>query len=146
MTAINVNDVAAPDGESFKFNEVGDTAKGVISHVEQIERTNSFNQLTEKVLVISMEDDAGDTLKIWPVTNTNVNGDGYASRMARAVAAAVRAAGTDQLEIGGTLAVKYSESIPTDKGNPAKGFVAQYKPPAATADDDTAGSVTDLID
>jgi hypothetical protein len=147
--SINVDTIAGPDGDSFKFGSIGDIAKGIIIHAEQMRRESQFSGNVEEVLRISLETDTGDTLIIWPVTNTNFNGDGYATRMAKAIAAAVRAAGQRTLEIGGTLAVQYSRDIPTDRGNPAKGYVAEYKPPvvAPPVADDSGddGAITGLI-
>jgi len=148
MTSISIDTIAGPDGDSFKFDAIGDTVKGRILHLEELERENRFNGKTEKVLRISLELDDGETAIIWPVTSTDVNGNGYASRMAKAIAAAIRAAGETDLATGGILAVKFSGEQPTDKGNPAKLFQAQYKAPAEApvADGDAAdGAVNDLI-
>ena len=146
--SISIDDIAGPDGESFKFNEVGDTAKGVIVHAEETTRESQYSGKDEKVLRISLEQDDGEITIIWPVTNTDVNGGGYASRMAKAIAAAVRAADRKTLENGGTLAVRFDGEKPSDKGNPAKLFVAQYKPPTVSEPDnevDGDGAVTGLI-
>lgn len=150
--SISIDDIAGPDGDSFKFATPGDTAKGIIIHAEQMRRESQFTGKTEEVLRISLEEESGDTILIWPVTNTDVNGEGYATRMAKAVAAAVRAAGQRTLEVGGTLAVQYTKDQPSDKGNPAKIYVAEYKPPTAPpaavtapGDDGADGAVTGLI-
>lgn len=150
--SISVDTIAGPDGASFKFETVGDTVKGIIVHAEEMVRENQFNRQDEKVIRISLEQDDGAIAIIWPVTDTNVETGGYASRMAKAIAAAVRSAGETRLENGGTLAVKFDREIPTDKGNPAKGFVAQYKAPAVPEptdgsgdDGDDGGAVDDLL-
>lgn len=146
--SISIDDIAGPDGDSFKFTDLGDTAKGTILHAEQSRRESQFTGKTEEVLRISLEADDGSTLIIWPVTNTDVHGDGYATRMAKAIAAAVRAAGQRTLEIGGTLAVKYVKDQPSEKGNPAKIYAAEYKPPTnptPVVGDEGDGAVTGLI-
>ncbi len=137
MTSIDIGDIAGPDGDSFKFDTIGDTAKGVITHLDQSNRISQFSGNTETVLRITLEHADGSNVIIWPVTNTNVDGDGYPTRMARAIVAAVRKAEANTLSVGGELAVQFASEIPTDKGNPAKEFVAAYKPPAAgvNADD-----------
>lgn len=147
MTSIDIDTIAGPDGDSFKFENVGDIAKGVIAHVDTSERENRFNGNMELVLRVALEQDDGETIIIWPVLNTNVDGDGYASRMAKAIAAAARAAGATKIEAGGTLAVKFDREQATEKGNPAKVYVAEYHPPATPAADDDAddGAVTGLI-
>ena len=147
MSSISFDTIAGPDGDSFKFNEPGDTAIGEVVHIEELERESQFTGNTEKVLRIALETDSGDTIILWPVMNTDVNGNGYATRMAKAISAAGRAAGARTLEVGGTLAVKYERDQPSDKGNPAKVYVAEYHPPAAadTSDDGDGGAVTGLI-
>lgn len=146
MSGVPVDEIGAPSAEAFKFTEIGDTCKGVVTYAGKMVRENSFNGLDEETLLITLLTSDGERA-IYPVTNTNVNGDGYASRMAKAIAAAIRKADSRTLEVGGTLAVKFSEEHPTTKGNPAKGFQAQYKPPAAPVKDDDAddGAVDDLI-
>ncbi len=133
MTSINVDDISGPEGESFKFDKVGDTAKGIITHVAEQVRENQFNKQQEKVLRICLEQADGETVVLWPVTNNNIDGgDGFPSRMAKAIVAAVRAEKETQLASGGVLAVQFSgEEAPKQAGNnPAKLFVAQYKAPA----------------
>lgn len=134
MTSIDIGDIAGPDGDSMSFKEVGDTAKGIITHLDQSNRVSQFSGNTETVLRITLEQGDGSNVIIWPVTNTNVDGDGYPTRMARAIVAAVRKAEANTLSVGGELAVQFASEIPTDKGNPAKEFVAAYKAPAASVD------------
>ena len=135
MTGIDIDEIAGPDGESFSFDNVGDTVKGVIAHMDKRPRTNQFNGRLEEVLRISLEQPDGEIYVIWPVTNSDLEQGGYPSRMARAIVDAVRAKDRKRLEDGGTLAVKFSGTEPTDKGNPAKLYVAQYEPPKAVVAD-----------
>lgn len=140
MSGIDIDDIAGPDGESFSFDDVGDTVKGVIAHMDKRNRTNKFNGRQEEVLRISLEQDDGEIQVIWPVTNTDLDEGGYPSRMARAIVDAVRAKDRKKLEEGGRLAVKFSGTEPTDKGNPAKLYVAQYEPPKASTQLDAAAA------
>ncbi|MEM7342460.1 MAG: hypothetical protein AAF467_27730 [Actinomycetota bacterium] len=142
--SIDINDIAGPDGDSFKFTDRGDKVAGTIIHVDETVRENQFNGNNEKVLRITLDTDDGTKI-IWPVTNTNVDGDGYASRMAKAIVAAIRAANATTLEVGARLGVEYYDDQDTDKGNPAKLYRAQYKPPTTTAADsgDEAAVVAD---
>ncbi len=126
--SIDVNDIGTPTAEPFKFNRIGDTVTGTITFAGMKTRENKFNGNDEEVLLIVLATDDGDR-SIWPVTNTNVHGDGYATRMARAIADAVRASGARRLEEGGRLVVRYSNDIPTDKGHPAKEYEATYTAP-----------------
>lgn len=140
--SIDVNTIGSPSADAFRFNTIGDTVTGTIVYAGTRQRENRFNGNDENILHIVLATDDGDR-SIYPVIDTNVGGDGYPSRMARAIADAVRAAGETRLAEGGRLVVRYNEDIPTDKGNPAKGFVAQYKPPAPDVDD--PADLADLI-
>ncbi|MCP4965711.1 MAG: hypothetical protein GY926_10790, partial [bacterium] len=96
-------------------------------------RESQFSELDEEVLRIAIEQDDGETVLLWPVINTDVNGNGFATLQAKAIVAAVRKAERKTLEEGGTLAVKFYAEKETKKGNPQKLFQAQYRPPAAAA-------------
>lgn len=133
--SLNVNDIGAPSADSFKFGAVGDTIKGTLTYVPSAptEQANKFNPgQVDKVIKLVLATDDGEKA-IWPRVG---------STLAGAIADAVRAAGCTSLEIGGTLAVRFSETEDVGKGNPMKRYVAQYKAPAAQAGSITA---TDLI-
>jgi hypothetical protein len=51
-------------------------------------------------------------------------------RMRNAIADAIRAAGARGLEVGGKLAVQFTDTEDAGTSIPAKRYVAQYKPPA----------------
>lgn len=142
---INVDDIAAPQADAWK-PAIGETVKGTITYVWAGERTSYDGSKTEKQLRIVL--DTGDAeVTIYATMNTNVNGDGYAKRDAKAIAAAVRASGASTLEVGGTLAVKRVDNVPTDKGE-ANVYVAEYQPPAASqapTADQADGAVSGLI-
>lgn len=127
----DVNDIAPPTGGDYWQPEVGDTIAGTITYVGSYQRQNNWGK-TEDNLRIDLEQDDGETL-IWTVvTNADVEGEGYAKRDAKAVAAAVRAAGQSKLEIGGRLGGQRLADVETKMGM-GRDFVAQYRPPAATA-------------
>lgn len=117
----------AKQGEAFKWTTIGDTLKGEVTKVGEIqERTNKFTEKPETVL---------------PFTVTNADGDHgvYArlepySSLGGAVVDAVNETGGGQLKVGGTIAIQYQSDLDTGKPQPARIFVAQYKPPAAGAD------------
>ncbi len=117
----------AKQGEAFKWESIGDTLKGEITKVGEIqERTNKFTEKPETVL---------------PFTVTNSDGDHgvYArlepfSSLGGAVVDAVNDTGGGKLLTGGTIAIQYQKDLDTGKPQPARIFVAQYKPPAAGAD------------
>ena len=143
-TGIDVTDIAPPSGDAWK-PEVGDLAKGIIVYAGTSVRKSYDGSREEESLRIDLETDSGDTVTVYSTTNTDVNGGGWAKRDAKAIAAAVRAAGQTRLEIGGTLAIKRIDDVSTDRGA-AKAYQAEYQPPKAAADpagDD--GAVTGLI-
>lgn len=144
---IDVTDIAPPSGDAWK-PEIGDLAKGVIIYAGTSVRKSYDGTKDEESLRVDLETDGGDTVTVWSTTNTDVEGGGWAKRDAKAIAAAVRAAGCTRLEIGGTLAIKRVDDAPTDRGA-AKAYNAEYKPPAATVDtgagDDSSGAVSGLI-
>lgn len=119
---MKINDIAPPTGDTFKFAAVGDTVKGVLTYVPEAaeEQVNKFTGAHEKVIKLLLATDDGDRT-IWPRVG---------SPMAQAIGDAVRAAGCDALEIGGTLAVRYSDDKDTGKPQPLKLYTAKYEPPA----------------
>lgn len=146
MSGIDIDEIAGPDGDSFSFDQIGDTVKGIIVHMDKRPRVNKFNGKSEEVLRISLEQADGEILVIWPVTNSDIEEGGYPSRMARAIVDAVRAKNEKQLLPGGTLAVKFSGTEPTDKGNPAKLYVAQYEPPKVRPAESAPGVDSSAVD
>lgn len=151
MASIPVDDFGGPEGDSFKFEEVGDLAKGIVVHAEKIRRKSNFKPFPMQEVLRIVLDINGDNQVLWPVLNNDLDGGGYADRMAKAIGAAIRESGAKSLDSGGTLAVLYNEEIQTD-ANPARGFVAEYKPPVAKPVDtgkfkavSDDGAVTGLI-
>jgi hypothetical protein len=126
---LNINDIAPPSGESFKFENIGDTIKGVLTYVPDAptERINKFNGRSEQVVKLIIDTGDGDPRAIYPVQG---------STMARAIGDAVRAAGATSLETGGTLAVRFSETKDTGKPQPLKMYAAKYEPPKPAANID----------
>lgn len=123
--SLNINDIAPPSGDSFKFEKVGDVVKGVLTYVpaQGEDRINKFTNKPEVVIRLVLDSGDGDKA-IYPVVG---------SAMARAIGDAVRGAGASTLEVGGTLAVQFSEEKDTGKPYPAKLFKAKYEPPKTSA-------------
>lgn len=59
-------------------------------------------------------------------------------QMQKAVGEALKQAGAT-LEVGGVLAVQYVGDLPSDRGNPAKQYRAQYQVPSAVQGGDLLG-------
>lgn len=150
MTGIDVNDIAPPSGTAWK-PEPGELLKGVITYAATSHRDSYDKTKTEESLRIDLELDDGETATVYATTNTDIEGGGWAKRDAKAIAAAVRAAGETRLELGGTLAIKRVADAETERGA-AKDYVAEYQPPAApvtpaadTGAAEDSGAVTGLI-
>lgn len=125
---MKANDLAAPAGESFKFNEVGDTLEGVITYVgDWQEQINKFNDRKEQVAKIGVDAGGGQATYIWPRKG---------SAMAQAIAEALREAGLDELAEGQTLKLRFDSTKDTGKGQPLKLFRARivHGEPARTPD------------
>jgi hypothetical protein len=135
-------------GPAAKFERPGDSVTGVIaSPYTERESTElgtnrpKINSQGKPVMMAVIElqtnqRDLGpddDGLRVLYV-------DKYAMR--KAIAAAVRDAKVDDLEVGGTLTVTFTHETPSDKGNPQKNFSAQYvKGGAASTWDQPADAV-----
>lgn len=122
--SINVDDLAPPTGDAAKFDKIGDTVTGILSYVGTWQtRQNKFTDKTEEVLRLVI-DTADGPKALYPVKG---------KQLPRAIGDALRAAGATALEVGGKLAVRFSGTEDTGKGNPMKVFVAQYEAPKASS-------------
>lgn len=109
---------------AYKFNEIGDTCKGVIVEDPRIvERPNLNDGQPEKQLVLAVTDDDGNTFALWV----------RRGQMAQAIDEAVTQAGAAGLALGGKIAVRFDEKRDTGKPSPLKVFKAQYQAPPAAA-------------
>ena len=135
MSSYDIGEIAPESGTAWK-PEVGDGIRGTIVWIGDSIRDNFDKTAQERSLRIDLDTGTG-TMSVYPVICNDIAIDpatgkpkGYPNRLAKAVAAAVRAAGATQLAVGGTLAVKRVEDAPT-KASPAKDFRAKYEPPVA---------------
>jgi len=115
--SIDVDSISAPAGDAFKFNEIGDKVKGVITHAEVKDQVNKFTNKDETVMVVTLETEDGDSWKLYPRISPG-------SQMARVIGDAVKEAGAKSLDVGGTLAVAYTDEEDIGKGNPMKVYAA----------------------
>lgn len=116
------------DGEKhpgFKFTSIGDTLKGVIVEQPRVVEVDKIGNpgVKEKKLVVAVRDDSSNTWALWAKGN-----------MAAAIHEACQAASVPGIAEGGTIAVRFTETKDTGKGNPLKIFKAAYQPPVATTD------------
>lgn len=127
-------------GKSAKFETVGDTVTGVICAPPELRQQTDIKtgapktwdngdpimQLVVKLQTDQREDDEDDGVR-----NLYVSGGFKRASLQKAVADALRTAKAKGLELGGTLAIRYTGEEPASvKGfNPAKLYAAKYTPP-----------------
>jgi hypothetical protein len=124
-----VNDLLMGGGgpPAFKFEKVGDTAKGVITSIGKTQATDlktrelkfypDGNPIMQVVITLRQENNDETRVFCKPAAKT-------------AVRDAVQAAEASGLEVGGKLAIQYSGDEPTGPGlSPKKLFNAQYVAP-----------------
>lgn len=146
MTITDPNDFLLSSGvPSFKFDAIGATAKGPIVSLD-MQQQRDFNT------GLGLTWDNGDPkqqLRIVLITDLRDNDQDNGHRavyvkgqMQQAVRDAIKTAGAQKIEVGGTLAVRYdSDGDPPKKGlNAPKQYRAKYEPPtpatnAVDADD-----------
>lgn len=146
MTApqqIDANDWLMSGGaKSAKFPEVGTVVKGSITTPPTLSQQTDFTTGALKTwddgkpqmqLVVTIQTDEKDDVEDDGVRSLYVKG-----AMQAAVKDAIRKAGARGLEVGGTIAIKYTgDGVAKTRGmNPPKQFAAQYVPPTAKAVDD----------
>ena len=145
---MKVNDIAPPTADAWK-PAVGDTVKGVITHISEFVKDNFERTGKEKSMRVVLEQDDGEPIAVYAVLDNDYPSGGP-KKDARAIAAAVRAAGETELLEGGILAIKRIDDVPsvTPGMSPAKAYAAEYKAPETklpTGDDAADGAVTGLI-
>lgn len=134
-----MNDLLNGSGPpSFKFENIGDTVKGVITALATSQVTdftsgepkhyNDGNPIMQIVITLRQADD--EEVRIFCKPSAKV-----------AIREAVQKAGADGLAEGGRLALQYSGNEPASKPglNPKKLFTAEYQAPVASV------SATDLL-
>lgn len=141
MTQTDPNSFLMSTGtKSFKFDEVGKTVKGSVLSLDvqqqrdlktqepkfwDKEKTQPMMQLRIVLQTDAREDDNDDGQRAV-----------YAKgNMQNAIREAIKAAGKDKIEVGGTLAVKYEKDGKSETVgfNPPKEYKAQYAAPTATS-------------
>lgn len=117
---MRADELAAPTGDSFKFNEIGDTIEGQVVYVGDWQtQINKFNQREEQVARIGIDVGGGQPAYIWPRKG---------SPMAAAIAQALRDAGLNELAEGQHLKLRFDSTKDTGKGQPMKVFRAKITP------------------
>ncbi|MGZ4610440.1 MAG: hypothetical protein ACXV2H_09310 [Actinomycetes bacterium] len=127
---------------SAKFPEVGTIVKGTITTPPTLSQQTDFTTGALKTwddgkpmmqLIVTIATDEKDDVEDDGLRSLYVKG-----AMQAAVKDAIRKAGARGLEVGGTIAVKYTgDGVAKQRGmNPPKQFAAQYVAPTAKAVDD----------
>lgn len=123
---MKADELAAPSGDTFKFDEIGDTIEGVVTYVgDWQEQDTKFGRITSAR--IGLDTGNGEIAYIWPRKG---------SAMAGAIAQALRDANLNELIQGQTLKLRFDSTKDTGKGNPMKVFKARITAanPRATED------------
>lgn len=114
---MRADELAAPAGNSFKFETVGDTLEGTVTYVgDWQEQINKFNGNTEQVARIGVDTGNSEIAYVWPRKG---------SAMAQAIAEALREAQQAELTEGQTLKIRFDSTKDTGKGQPLKLFRAR---------------------
>ena len=132
---------------SFKFETISDTARGSIVSLEMQQQRDFTTQQP------MTWDDGRPRMQLRIVLATDANDgeddDGHRAiyvkgNMQQAIRDAIRAAGAQKIEVGGTLAVRYDgDGEPPKRGlNAPKLYKAKYEPPMAQT---TAVDADDLF-
>ena len=135
------NDLLSSDASAFKFETIGDTAKGKVIRAERRQQTDPDGQPKTfpsgdpmMQLVVTIELDDGSETAIYAKGGKYDVAEGKGTAMLPALQEAVK--GQD-FRAGGLLAVQYSGN--GKKTNPAfsapKLYTVQYKAPAITIND-----------
>jgi hypothetical protein len=132
MSSFSVDEIAPPSGGNAWDLQVGEAVSGTVTYVGKMPPRPSYDG-KKREQSVRIDLDTGDgTTSVFVVINADVDGVPYPKRDARAVAAAVRAAGCTDLEVGGRLAIQRVEDVDTKVGK-ARDYSAVYKPPAAAS-------------
>jgi hypothetical protein len=139
-------------GKSAKFENVGDAIKGVICAQPELRQQTDIKTGAPKCwdngdpmmqLVVKLQTEQRDPADPEDdgIRALYISGGFKRASLQKAVAEAVRAAKAKNLDVGGTLAVRFTGEEPSStKGfSPAKLYAAQYQPPAAKAAEDFLG-------
>jgi len=123
---------------SFKFEKIGDTFRGEIISLDMQQQKD----FTTQAPLFWDDGRPRMQLRIVGVTDERDNDEDNGQRaiyvkgnMQAAIRDAIKTAGAQKIEVGGTLAVRYSaDGEPPKKGlNAPKEYKAKYEPPVPTS-------------
>jgi len=133
-TSVGLSGIAPKAGDSWK-PEPGDIVEGEVLYVGTTISDSYDRKKKELELRIDLVQPTGQKITVWATMETDIDpatgqptANSYPKRDARAIAAAVQATGTGDIEVGGYLKMQRVADEPTDFGE-AKTFVAQYTRP-----------------
>lgn len=123
---MRVDELAAPQGETFKFEKIGDTIEGTIAYVgDWQDQDTKFGNITS--MRIGIDTGNGEVQYVWPRKGSN---------MAQKIAEALRNAGLNELVEGQKLKLRWDSERDTGKGNPMKVFLAKVTPGVPVQDEE----------
>lgn len=123
---MRVDELASPPGDTFKFENIGDTIEGTVVYVGNWQEYQT--KFGPKIsLKLGIDTGNGEIRYIWP---------GKGSNMAQRIAEALRNADIPELVEGQTIKVRYASDQDIGKGDPMKVFQAKVTAanPRATED------------
>jgi hypothetical protein len=118
-----------PPSFSWKDSVAGKTwVGGTITHIGEPMQTDDQYKpsVTQEVFAIILDDEH----TLWVTSKKDIERNPRPDRKYQAIAAAVQAAGADELLEGGNLQIKHASDRDTGKGNAEKIYEATYTPPA----------------
>jgi len=117
---MRADELASPEGDTYKFETIGDTIEGRIAYVgDWQEQTNKFNGNKEQVARIGIDTGNGEVTYVWPRRS---------SPMAQAIAEALRDAGLSELSVDQILKLRYDSEKDTGKPQKMKMYRAKITP------------------
>lgn len=109
---INIKSLAGD--EPARFEEIGDTTEGIVASCELVDDQHNPGQQVPVVVVV---DDQGHRRKVWLRTG-----------MVTALDAAMTRAGLDELDVGMSLKLTYTDDRPLRSGRVMKVYAAEVTP------------------
>lgn len=136
----DIDDLISGGAAAYKFETIGDTCKGEVKRAASQQQTD-FATGTPKTfpggdpmmqIVVTVTMDDGEDAALYFKGGKFEAGEGTGQSSLEALKTAL---GGNKLEVGGTLAMKFSGFGKPTKGQPPKLYVCQYQPPAPAAID-----------
>lgn len=139
----DIDDLISGGAAAYKFETIGDTCKGRVARADTQQQTDFGTGVPKTFpdgkpmmqIVVTVTQDDGEDAALYFKGGKFEAGEGSGQSSLEALKTAL---GSNKLEVGGTLAMKFSGYGKPTKGQPPKLYVCQYTPPAPPAIDPNA--------